>query len=305
MNYYPRYPGDYLAKTLDLTMVEDGAYTRLIDWYYSNERPIAHERRYAVGRATTPVERQAVDSVLAGFFERDGDVWRHDRIDEEISKATPRIEAAKANGSRGGRPKKNPAGNPQGNPAGNPTGSADGNPTGSEDKTQRASSPTPTPETSTENHHQQGSGLVDDDDGPPEAGGMPPTAYGAITRRLMAAGIVRCNPGHLGFKALVDAGATVDDFLAYVDSTLKAKPNDPFKYLVATVEGERRRIAEAGPLPAKTEDPMAWRKTFEGVQRRAAELGLKPRTGEMAPDFERRVLTAHQRAAGAAQGATA
>ena len=59
----------------------------LIDWYYSNERPIAHERRYAVGRATTPVERQAVDSVLAGFFERDGDVWRHDRIDEEISKA--------------------------------------------------------------------------------------------------------------------------------------------------------------------------------------------------------------------------
>ena len=28
------YPGDYLAKTLDLTMVEDGASTRLIDWSY-------------------------------------------------------------------------------------------------------------------------------------------------------------------------------------------------------------------------------------------------------------------------------
>ena len=52
-------------------------------------------------------------------------------------------------------------------------------------------------------------------------------------------------------------------------------------------------------------DPMAWRKTFEGVQRRAAELGVKPRAGEMAADYERRVLTAHQRAASTAQGAPA
>lgn len=78
MNYYPRYPGDYLAKTLDLTMVEDGAYTRLLDWYYSNERPIAHERRYVVSRATTAAERHAVDTVLTSFFERDGELLGKD-----------------------------------------------------------------------------------------------------------------------------------------------------------------------------------------------------------------------------------
>lgn len=299
MNYYPRFPGDYLAKTLDLTMVEDGAYTRLLDWYYSKEGPIAHDRRYIVSRATTAGERQAVDTVLSTYFERDGDVWRHERADEEIAKAAPRIQSAKSNGSKGGRPKKNPAGSAPENPA----GLKNRNPAGNPDGTQPQSSPAPTPESNTENHHEQQSGGRWDDD-PPEAGGMPPTAYGAITRRLMAAGIARVNPGHLGFKALVDAGATAEDFLAYVPQTLDAKPRDPFKYLIGTLEGERRRMAEAGPIPAKPEDPMAWRKSLDGVQRRAGELGLSPRPGEMAHDFERRVLTAHQRASGR-QGAAA
>jgi len=299
VNYYPRYPGDYLAKTLDLTMVEDGAYTRLLDWYYSNERPITHERRYVVSRATTSAERQAVDTVLTTFFERDGEFWRHERADEEIAKAAPRIQSAKSNGSKGGRPKKNPVGSPPENPV----GSKNRNPTGNPDETQPQSSPEPTPERDTENHHQQGGGEPDDPF-PPESGGHPPTVYGAITRQLRAAGIARVNPGHLGFKALVDAGATADDFLAYVPQTLDAKPRDPFKYLIGTLEGERRRLADAGPIPSKPEDPLSWRKTFDGVQRRAAELGLSPRPGEMLPDFERRVLTAHQRAAGR-QGAAA
>jgi predicted deacetylase len=68
----------------------------------------------------------------------------------------------------------------------------------------------------------------------------------------------------------------------------------------------RRTItAPVKTLTENTFRSMAWRKTFEGVQRRAEQLGVKLRTGEMAADFERRVLTAHQRAASAAQGAPA
>lgn len=255
LNYYPRYPGDYLIKTVGITMIEDGAYTRMLDWYYANETPIEHDGRYEVARATTASAKEAVDKVLKRFFSRAGNVWRHERADEEIAKAAPRIEAAKVNGSRGGRkPKKNPPGNPNDNPTGNPSGNPPtnpaGNPLGNPNGTQWASSPYPDPEEEEQSSGPaQGAGARE----LPGTAGAEPTAYGAITRQLKAAGLSRVNPGELRFRALVDAGATGDEFLAYVPRALKA--DDPFAYLVATVEGERKRIAanagglHTGPIP--------------------------------------------------------
>ena len=111
MNYYPRYPGHYLSKTLHLTMEQDGAYTRLLDWYYANERPIPHAQRYAIARTQTASEKRSADVVLGEFFVRAGDDWRHDRAEQEMAVAQPRISAAKNNGKLGGRPKKNQKGN--------------------------------------------------------------------------------------------------------------------------------------------------------------------------------------------------
>ncbi|AUD03456.1 DUF1376 domain-containing protein [Spirosoma pollinicola] len=34
-HWYPRYPGDYARKTAHLSLTEDGAYTKLMDWYYT------------------------------------------------------------------------------------------------------------------------------------------------------------------------------------------------------------------------------------------------------------------------------
>lgn len=129
MNYYPRFPGDYMRKTMHLSMLEDGAYTRLLDWYYANDKPIPHERRYAVSRANGAAERKAVDAVLAEFFVLTGDAHHNERADKEIEAATKRIEAARENGRKGGRrPNENPAGNPVGsdpaNPEGNPAESS-------------------------------------------------------------------------------------------------------------------------------------------------------------------------------------
>lgn len=129
MNFYPRYPADYAAKTLHLSMAEDGAYTRLLDWMYANEREISHENRYRIARATDAKERKIVDKVLSEFFNRDGDSWTHDRVSEEIAHAAPKIAAARQNGKKGGRPPKNPPGfdvtqseKPNGFPEKNPMG---------------------------------------------------------------------------------------------------------------------------------------------------------------------------------------
>lgn len=132
LNYYHRYVGNYIKKTLDLTMVEDGAYTRLLDWMYANERSIEHSRRHIITRCQTSTERAAVDRVLSQFFARDGDLWTHERAAEEMEDAKARISAAQTNGAKGGRPKgsKNkPKGlnqetqeKPSGFPSGNPTG---------------------------------------------------------------------------------------------------------------------------------------------------------------------------------------
>ena len=110
MNYYPRHLGDYARDTAHLLMIEHGAYNLLLDRYYATEEGIPDDQKYRVTRARTPVEKQAVDSVLKEFFTLKEGVWVKNRVLEEIDKANKKISAAKTNGMRGGRPKKNPVG---------------------------------------------------------------------------------------------------------------------------------------------------------------------------------------------------
>ena len=124
MNRYNRYPGDYLRSTSDLSLAEHGAYTLLLDWYYSNERPIEDLRKFSVSRATSDDERKITQWVLDRFFKQEvrGDqlVWVHARAESEIAKARPKIEASRTNGNRGGRPRKADSDETQEEPTGLP-----------------------------------------------------------------------------------------------------------------------------------------------------------------------------------------
>lgn len=110
MNYYERYCGDYQRDTAHLSLGEHGAYTMLLDTYFSVEKPLPKElpSLYRVCRAMTRIEQQAVKTVAEQFFpvsEMDG--LRHNpRADREIAKARPKIDAARINGRKGGRPPK-------------------------------------------------------------------------------------------------------------------------------------------------------------------------------------------------------
>ena len=136
MNYYPRYPAHYQAKTLHLTMEQDGAYTRLLDWYYGNERPVPHAMRYTIARAMTASEKRSVDAVLSEFFSQENGLWINARASAEVELAQPKIAAARENGKKGGRPKKN---NELPCPApgdGKPIGLSNENPVGFQNETQ-------------------------------------------------------------------------------------------------------------------------------------------------------------------------
>lgn len=87
-HWYPRYVGDYMKKTQHLSMLEHGAYTLLMDYYYSQNQPLAANASVLqrVCRAFASAEQDAVQSVLTQFFTlRDG-FYHNERADEEILK---------------------------------------------------------------------------------------------------------------------------------------------------------------------------------------------------------------------------
>lgn len=114
MNYYRRFPGDYGAATAHLSLAEHGAYTLLLDLYYTTEQPFPVDLDLCrICRASTAAERRAVLKVADEFFPIDGDVRRNARADKELALAQPKIAAARENGKLGGRPpKENPPDNP-------------------------------------------------------------------------------------------------------------------------------------------------------------------------------------------------
>jgi uncharacterized protein YdaU (DUF1376 family) len=87
LNYYPFHIGDYASATRHLSWDEDCAYRRLLDAYYTSERPLPIEER-AVCRlvlASSPEQREAVMTVLSEFWEKTDAGWINRRADVEIA----------------------------------------------------------------------------------------------------------------------------------------------------------------------------------------------------------------------------
>jgi uncharacterized protein YdaU (DUF1376 family) len=123
MDYYKRFMGDYQRDTGDLSLAQHGAYTVLLDHYYSVRKPLpaSMEKLHRLCRATTKPEQDAVETVVEQFFPLQGDGLRHNwRADQELEKWEEMAESNREKGKLGGRPKRKPDDNPPGNPEGNP-----------------------------------------------------------------------------------------------------------------------------------------------------------------------------------------
>ena len=107
MHYYQFNIADYRKDTQHLSPIEHYIYRELMDWYYLDESPIPKETQRVIRRLRLVSENnQDLKNVLDEFFSETDDGWVHGRIEEEITKYQVKADIARANGSKGGRPKK-------------------------------------------------------------------------------------------------------------------------------------------------------------------------------------------------------
>lgn len=92
---------DYLTKTRHLSPLEDLAYRRLIDTYYTEEQPLPSDPAQCARLIALREHASEVEAVLKEFFTLTPEGWRNERCDEEIAKYRAKADSArKANGSR-------------------------------------------------------------------------------------------------------------------------------------------------------------------------------------------------------------
>lgn len=94
MNFYKRHLGDIAKATSHLSQGQMGAYDLLLDWHYSNEKPLPTQAEdlHRIGRASSKVERANVDRVVGEFFTLTADGYVQKRAVEEIGKANERAD---------------------------------------------------------------------------------------------------------------------------------------------------------------------------------------------------------------------
>lgn len=230
MNYYEHHIGDFAEATAHLSFVEDAAYSRLIRKYYAQEKPLPADVK-AVQRlvgARSKDEREAVESVLHEFFDLQADGWHQARCDAEIARYQDK--QAKAKRSAQARWNAKPA-----HSEGNANASANAMRTHSEGNAHQ------TPDT----RHQSPDPNTHTETSPPPMARAPSLA-GQVCMAMKAAGVADVNPGHIGLLRLIEAGATLDEFIGAA-SEARAKSKG-FAYAVGTVQRRREEAAMANPL---------------------------------------------------------
>lgn len=110
MHYYPFHVSDYIHDTAHLSNEEDLAFRRLLDLYYTQEKPIPNKTQEVARRIRMAKQINAVQVVLEEFFmfDMEQDHWYHKRCDETIVAYQAKAERNRQVGKLGGRPKVNP-----------------------------------------------------------------------------------------------------------------------------------------------------------------------------------------------------
>lgn len=114
MFYYPLHIGDFRSATVHLSVAEELAYRRALDWYYETEAALPLDAQWVSRRLR--VNPNDLQTVLDDFFVKTDDGWVNARCEAEIAAYRKLVERNQKNGKKGGRPKttSSPSGNPLG-----------------------------------------------------------------------------------------------------------------------------------------------------------------------------------------------
>ena len=106
MHYYQFNIGDYAKSTMHLSPIEDLAYRRLLDRYYDTENPLETDLVKLCRFIRLPDNPNETQQVLEEFFSLTQKGWIQKRVQKELGAYSAKADAARANGKKGGRPKK-------------------------------------------------------------------------------------------------------------------------------------------------------------------------------------------------------
>lgn len=282
MNYYERHLGDYARDTAHLTMLEHGAYTLLMDRYYTTEVGIPADQVHRLMRARSKEEKAAVDVVLDEFFSLSNGVWVKGRIEEEIEKyqsKKPQAEEKKINNAerqRRARERRKDlflelASHGITLPWNTTTEDAqaelsritsqDSNAPVTRDKTANQT-PVTKPQTPNYKTHSEESLTI-----------VEPTLAASVCMELKNLNYLDINPSHPKLQAMLAAGATLEEFV-HAAQTAKIKK---FSYVLGMVEGMRKQAAADNVTQGNFKEAAtanAWRKTDAGIMAKAKELKI-------------------------------
>ena len=84
MKWYSFHIGDYHRRTAHLTELEDLAYRRMLDLYYTQDGPLPADPARIAKLIRMPSAPEIVRAILAEFFVETDAGWRNDRCEKEL-----------------------------------------------------------------------------------------------------------------------------------------------------------------------------------------------------------------------------
>lgn len=104
MKWYSFHIGDYHRRTAHLTELEDLAYRRMLDLYYTQDGPLPADPVRIAKLIRMPAAPEIVRAILAEFFVETDAGWRNDRCEKELHRgANYQQRASRAAARRWGK----------------------------------------------------------------------------------------------------------------------------------------------------------------------------------------------------------
>lgn len=253
MHYYKRNLGDYAKKAGRLSMLQHGSYTLLIDACYDREQFPTLEEAIEWTWASTTEEIEAVTFVLRKFFTLENGVYVQNRIQEEIEEFHNKSETNKRIAiERETKRKENIT-----------------NRTRNVDETIKKDNESPPNHKPLTNNHkpEEQTHTVEN------LTSVEPTLAASVCLELKKLNYIDINPSHPKLLAMLNAGATLDEFVNAA-KTVKVKK---FVYVIGAVEGMRKEAAAANVTIGNFEEATkarAWRTSETLMVAKAKELGI-------------------------------